>query len=220
MKTSKIFLKISLIMIACFVGLILLAVLFYNVENWRGERAWKQCQQKLEAKGEKLNWQAFVPPPIPSDKNLAMGALFKPLFANDEADKKKVANDDLPIQKVRIDFQKHYKFPKGLDAHSWRFGKRYDLKAWQNFYAKFLPKNAASQTPATNVLSVLSRFDPILKTLREEAAKTSANALAASIQKESWNAHSRRKCFRAFTESLTTKGDCGITTKPASQSIR
>jgi hypothetical protein len=53
-----------------FVFLILfLVALFYAEEDWRGKRAWESCKQQLEAKGEALDWNAYVPAPVPDDQN-------------------------------------------------------------------------------------------------------------------------------------------------------
>ena len=52
-----------------FVGLVLLAALFYAEEDWRGKRAWENCERELEAKGEVLDWEKFIPPPVPDDQN-------------------------------------------------------------------------------------------------------------------------------------------------------
>jgi hypothetical protein len=46
----------------------LLAV-FHTVENWRGKRAWKNVQRQIEAKGETLDWNAYIPKPVPADQN-------------------------------------------------------------------------------------------------------------------------------------------------------
>jgi hypothetical protein len=43
---------------------------FYSFENWRGKRAWDNCRRQLEARGEVLDWAAYVPPPVPDDQNL------------------------------------------------------------------------------------------------------------------------------------------------------
>jgi hypothetical protein len=51
------------------VGLVLLVAIFYAEENWRGKRAWEQCKQELEAKGENLEWDDYIPPPVPDDQN-------------------------------------------------------------------------------------------------------------------------------------------------------
>ena len=52
---------------ACFTTLVALA---YAVENWRGKRAWEKCKRDLEAKGEVLDWAAYIPAPIPDDQNI------------------------------------------------------------------------------------------------------------------------------------------------------
>ena len=54
-------------MLACLATLI---GLFYAVENWRGKRAWEKCRREQEAKGEVLDWNAFIPAPVPDDQNI------------------------------------------------------------------------------------------------------------------------------------------------------
>ncbi|MEI6074499.1 MAG: hypothetical protein WCS94_02925 [Verrucomicrobiota bacterium] len=49
--------------------LALLLPLFYAEENWRGQRAWENCKRELEAKGVVLDWNKFIPPPVPDDQN-------------------------------------------------------------------------------------------------------------------------------------------------------
>ena len=44
--------------------------LFYAVENWRGKRAWEKCRRELEAKGAVIDWNAFIPGPVPDDQNI------------------------------------------------------------------------------------------------------------------------------------------------------
>ncbi|MGD0744298.1 MAG: hypothetical protein ABSA45_04000 [Verrucomicrobiota bacterium] len=54
------------------VGVAILATLvaiFYTEEDWRGKRAWENCKRELEAKGEVLDWEKFIPPPVPDDQN-------------------------------------------------------------------------------------------------------------------------------------------------------
>ena len=57
----------SLFVLACLATLV---GLFYAVENWRGQRAWEKCRRELEARGEVLNWDALIPPPVPDDQNI------------------------------------------------------------------------------------------------------------------------------------------------------
>jgi len=54
------------------IGLAILATLvaiFYTEEDWRGQRAWENCKRELEAKGEVLDWNAYIPPPVSDDQN-------------------------------------------------------------------------------------------------------------------------------------------------------
>src|SRR5690242_916227 len=46
-----------------------LVVLLYTFENWRGKRAWEARRRQLQAKGETLDWAAFIPPPVPDNQN-------------------------------------------------------------------------------------------------------------------------------------------------------
>ena len=46
-----------------------LAAIFYLEEDWRGKRAWENCKHELEAKGAVLDWEKFIPPPVPDDQN-------------------------------------------------------------------------------------------------------------------------------------------------------
>jgi len=54
------------------IGLAVLATLiaiFYTEEDWRGKRAWENCKSELEAKGIVMDWEKFIPPPVPDDQN-------------------------------------------------------------------------------------------------------------------------------------------------------
>ena len=46
-----------------------LVAAFYLEEDWRGKRAWENCQRELEAKGTVLDWNAYIPPSVPDDQN-------------------------------------------------------------------------------------------------------------------------------------------------------
>ncbi|HEV2436543.1 MAG TPA: hypothetical protein VG077_11150 [Verrucomicrobiae bacterium] len=53
-----------------FLSLAVLIALFYAEEDWRGKRAWENCRRELEARGEVLDWSAYLPPPVPDEKNV------------------------------------------------------------------------------------------------------------------------------------------------------
>src|ERR1043166_4563011 len=53
-----------------FIGLVSLIIFFYIAEDYRGKRAWENCKNELKAKGEVLDWNAYIPPPVPDDQNI------------------------------------------------------------------------------------------------------------------------------------------------------
>ncbi len=65
-KKSWRILRRMLITLAIFATLI---ALFYTEEDWRGKRAWENCKHELEAKGAVLDWDKYIPPPVPDDQN-------------------------------------------------------------------------------------------------------------------------------------------------------
>jgi len=64
------------------VGLAVLGTVLVLVlveENLRGKRAWLKYKHQLEAQGEKLDWQDFVPLRAMDDLNFAMTPFLAPL---------------------------------------------------------------------------------------------------------------------------------------------
>src|ERR1700721_2374115 len=55
--------------LACFSTLI---ALFYAEEDWRGKYDWEKYKLAEEARGEKFNFQDFIPPTVPDDQNFAL----------------------------------------------------------------------------------------------------------------------------------------------------
>jgi hypothetical protein len=53
-----------------------LVVLLYVEEDWRGARAWAATKAKWEARGVSFDFNAYVPPPVPDDLNLAALPIF------------------------------------------------------------------------------------------------------------------------------------------------
>jgi hypothetical protein len=45
--------------------------LCYGEENWRGRRAWNHYRQAAEARGESFDYAAYIPKPVPDDRNFA-----------------------------------------------------------------------------------------------------------------------------------------------------
>lgn len=65
------------------VAFITMLALAYAVENWRGRRAWEQCKAELAAKGEELNWAAFIPDKVPDQQNMMKVPLIAAWFTKD-----------------------------------------------------------------------------------------------------------------------------------------
>src|SRR6266436_5572247 len=55
--------------------------LLYGEENWRGRRAWNKYRRELEARGEQLDLQAFIPKPVPDEQNFAATPFIQSWFS-------------------------------------------------------------------------------------------------------------------------------------------
>ncbi len=67
----------------CLACLATLLALFYAVENRRGKRAWEQCRRELEAKGEVLDWNAYIPAPVSDEQNIFKAPRIAEWFVKD-----------------------------------------------------------------------------------------------------------------------------------------
>ena len=63
-------------------GFALLVALAYAEEDWRGKHAWDHCKQALEARGEDLTWNDYIPPPVPDDRNFFKAPKMAEWFTN------------------------------------------------------------------------------------------------------------------------------------------
>ena len=155
--------------------LVTLIALFYTEEDWRGKRAWENYKREWEAKGEKFNWHAFVPPSVPADKNFFTA----PIFANIQSGKitlklygKGGGPDFLSFKDVPSD-------EIGYIGGNGRIVMTGYLKAWQKYYRNHvtgeLPGTPKPQTPARDVLFALSKFDPAIEELRQASRRPYAN---------------------------------------------
>jgi len=61
--------------------LITLVVLFYAEEDWRGWHEWNNYRQQLEAGGAQLDYNAFIPKPVPDGQNFAATPVVESWFA-------------------------------------------------------------------------------------------------------------------------------------------
>jgi hypothetical protein len=151
-----------------------LVAIFYTEEDWRGKRAWENYQREWQAKGEKFDWQAFVPPSVPDDQNFFTA----PIFTNIRNGKILMSPyDDNGKPDIHSDASR-----SGYALYRMHLT---DFQQWQNFYrhqtntdmAKRFPVSPQMQTPAADVLFALSKFDSSVDELREASQRPYANVL-------------------------------------------
>jgi len=116
-----------------FLGLCLLIALFYAEENWRGRRDWEEYTRQKEARGERLNASAFVPPPVPESENFAMTPLLAPLFQFTPGTQQWIATNALErAQRFAPGYDaaaRVVKLPKMARSNSWVMA-RTDMAVW------------------------------------------------------------------------------------------
>jgi hypothetical protein len=185
------------ILIALAVLATLIAVL-YAEEDWRGKRAWENYKHEWEAKGEKFDWQAFVPPVVPDDQNFFTAPIFTNM-QNRKITMSPYGNDGGP------DFPSYKDLPSDKIGYVGNYRETLtDLKAWQTYYrnptnihtvvgfvftngtfieqTNYANHEAAGffvasqpQTPAKDVLLALSKFDSAVEELRQASHRPYAN---------------------------------------------
>ena len=147
--------------IPCLLMLLLALVWF---ESWRGRRAWEEFRTEWEANGEKFEWRALVPPPVPDEENFAKTPLVAGLFNQKWDPQTKMVKMDEAAQK-----RAEAAFPK-WNTHSrsgnWRFGESTDLDVILKAHLEAEKiTNAPAGPPATLMLEVLERYRPALEEL-------------------------------------------------------
>ena len=162
-------LRRSLIALAVLATLI---AIFYAEEDWRGKRAWENYQREWEAKGEKFDWQAFVPPSVPDNQNFFTAPVFTNLLNGKIAMSTSRADGSYP------DFRQAANRAKATMT-----GPLTDLKAWQTYYrnptntslANEFPVAPQPQTPAADVLLALSKYDSAIEELGRASQRPYSN---------------------------------------------
>jgi len=157
--------------------------LFYGEEYWRGRQAWNNCRRELEARGEVLDFMAFIPKRVPDDQNFAMTPLLAPLFDFEPGSQRPRDTNALArLQGLFPRYQAAARLLPELDSlANWFKGRRTDLAACQRAYAAtnsyqyIEPTPAAADTnrsaAAAAVLANLRECDPVLDELRAAARR-------------------------------------------------
>jgi hypothetical protein len=165
--------------IRCLFGLAWLAmllVLFYAEENWRGARALESYKRQLAAKGETLDWKAFVPPAVPDSENFAMTPFLAPLF------------DFIPGTQTWRDINARNEtmsvaenLPTIPFEGGWRVGHRINLAAWgKEPRTKRKGRTAEidqTSTPdrakaASEILDALAEYGAVIEELRTASQRS------------------------------------------------
>lgn len=166
--------KRLLLGLACLAGLI---VLFYVEEDIRGRLAWAQFKAQWEAKGEKFDVAAFVPPPVPDDRNFAMTPLVSTTYAY-ILDRN---GHQISPQTTNVVNRLHMPLDSGdggptTGIGNWQKATSSNLETWQRYYRQLSLKTnlfavpPQPQTPAADVLLALSKYVSTIEELRGAAA--------------------------------------------------
>ncbi len=204
--------------------LITLAVLatlvaaFYAEEDWRGKRAWDNYRHEWEAKGEKFDWQAFVPPAVPDDQNFFCAPIVAEALKAD-------GNGTNGVNRMNFNLERgdSENWPK--HGGNWQLGELTDLKQWQTYFRNYsespegktngFPIAAQPQTPAADILLALSIFNPALEELRQASLRPHArlplnyeNGFDAVGTTLPWLANAKR-CARFLQLRILAELDAG-----------
>ena len=163
------------------VGLITLIALLWTEEKLRGKYEWEKYKRELEAKGERLDFAAFAPPPISDESNFFMAPIWEGTLNRPWIDPMTgEVNPGLTNQANRLLMDtlgpSEIDFPKG-DGGWWTKGSLTDLKASQDYYRRvaavtnLFPVPEKPRSPAEDVLLALSPYDSTVEELRRASER-------------------------------------------------
>jgi hypothetical protein len=167
-------LKRLLVGLACVAGLV---ALFYAEENIRGRLAWGRFKAQWEGKGEKFDFAAFIPPPVPADQNYAMAPVVVGTYGQilDENGHRISPYNTNVINRLQMPVEFGNSGPTN-GSGNWQKAIPVNLEAWQQYYRKLalttnlFPVSPTPQPAAVDVLVALSKYDSTIEELRRAAA--------------------------------------------------
>ena len=161
--------------LVCLGALAALAGAFYAEEDWRGHRDWGLYRQAAEARGEPLEFRAYIPKLVPDEENFAEAPVVKtwlqldldPIFTNDF-----YARADYhvyPTNSTKSTGHRHF-----ADLVAWQMAfsalQTGELQPDQHFATdKMDPQSRAEAAPA--VLEGLKSDEPVFTALRLASAR-------------------------------------------------
>lgn len=170
--------RVGLIIFLGLSCLVLMVCLSWSVRNLSARRSLERYEQPLEARGERFAFADFVPQPVPDARNFALTPVVASCYQQD-LDKNGHAMNPKNARVVnRLDLKIYGRAsrPKPpTNSGNWAMGQKTDLHLFQNYYralatrmAEF-PVSPQPQSPATDVLLALSKYDPAIEELRRAA---------------------------------------------------
>jgi len=158
--------------VACVVtGLVLL----YVGEDWRGRHAWDQFRHAGEARGEHFDVASLAPPPVPDDRNFALSPIMFSTYGqyfDRQGEEIHPYNTNLVNRLVLDYYGGNYQAMTNM-AGDWTVAAPTDFTHLQHFYqslaakTNLFPVPLVPQSPASDVLLALSRFDATIEELRQ-----------------------------------------------------
>ena len=166
--------KRLLIGFACLAGLI---VLFYAEEDICGRLAWEHFKAQWEAKGEKFDLAAFIPPMVADDQNFAMTPVVSTTYGQilDRNGHRVSPPDTNVVNRLQMPLDAGDGGPTN-GIGNWQKAISSNLEPWQRYYRQLslrtnlFPVASQPQTPAADVLLALSKYDSTIEELRRAAA--------------------------------------------------
>lgn len=163
-----------------FIALLGLVGLYYFEENWRGPRAWQKYKKEREARGERFDASAFVPPTVPPSENFALTPFLAPIFDFIPGTQKwrntntmAIAGGFAPEYDRAARAAKAAKSPR---SNSW-ITTEIDLVAWRAAYLQTTnrinqPAESVSRKEAAEVvLTNLTECSDVLEELQESSKR-------------------------------------------------
>lgn len=174
----KIFKWLIIVLVGLWACLFLLVALFYAEEDWRGRHDWYSFKQKWEAKGEHFNFTSFIPPPVPNGQNFALtpivaGSYERRLSINGKQLAQPDNNVVDQLAMMIYGAEQLAKRPRLPDEGDWAKAQKVDLRVWQKYYRELathtneFPVPPQPQSPASDVLLALSKYNPAIEKLRQ-----------------------------------------------------
>lgn len=140
--------KWFLLSLACLAALI---AGFYLVENTRGKLAWERFKAQQEAKGEKFDYRAFVPPQVPWEQNFAMTPVVAGSYSRilDRQGHKISPQNTNVVNRLEMKYEAGHGEPTN-GTGNWQKARKCNLEEWQRYYRNLAqPANASGTAFAT-----------------------------------------------------------------------